>query len=147
MAKFLTQQEADALRALKKHCREKAAFVIPSFGGDLRIPLYSSDNREEFILDISRGSISLGKEKLQTRARTTVILVRVEISGAPHRNPDGEEVKCPHIHLYREGFDDKWAEPLEKHFKNIADPVNVLQEFMDYCNIITKPVIEGALFS
>ena len=112
MGILLTQQEADALLAFEKHYKGKDEFFFPSLGGDLRIPLYSLDNREEFILDISRGSISLEKNKFQTRARTTVILVRVDIGGSPHRNPDGTEIPCPHIHFYKAGFDDKWAEPL-----------------------------------
>ncbi|MFW9280162.1 DUF6978 family protein [Glaesserella parasuis] len=26
-------------------------------------------------------------------------MVRLDIEGPPHRNPDGEEIICPHIHL------------------------------------------------
>jgi hypothetical protein len=147
MSALLTQQEADDLLSFEKHYRGKETFIFPSFGGDLHIPLHSSDNREEFILDISRGSISLEKNKFQTRARTTIILIRVDIGGAPHRNPDGTEIQCPHIHFYKAGFDDKWAEPLSNYFVNIDVPIKMLHEFMDYCKIITKPYIQTELFS
>jgi hypothetical protein len=147
MSMLLTQQEADDLLSCEKHHRGKETFIFPLCGGDLRIPLYSSDNREEFILDISRGRISL-KNKLQTRVRTTIILIRVDIGGAPHRNPDGTEILCPHIHFYKAGYDDKWAEPLSNHFKNInSAPMEILDEFLDYCKIITKPDIRRELFS
>jgi hypothetical protein len=147
MGNFLTQQEADTLLALEKHYKGNEIFKFPSLGGNLRIPLHSTDNREEFILDVSRGSISLEKNKFQTRARTTIILIRVDIGGAPHRNPDGTEIKCPHIHFYKAGFDDKWAEPLSDYFKNATDSIKILHEFMNYCTIITKPSIQEDLFS
>ena len=30
---------------------------------------------------------------------------------APHPNPHGTEIPCPHIHIYREDYDDKCAYP------------------------------------
>jgi hypothetical protein len=147
MSIFLTQQEADALLALEKHYRDTKTFVFPSYGGELRIPVYSLDNREEFILDISRSSISLERNKFQTRARIAIVLARIDIGGAPHRNPDGTEIQCPHIHFYKAGFNDKWAEPLSNYFTNIKDPVKILHEFIDYCNIVTMPTIQEDLFS
>jgi hypothetical protein len=36
-----------------------------------------------------------------------VVLVRLDLGGAPHRNPFDEEIGVPHLHLYREGFGDK----------------------------------------
>jgi hypothetical protein len=142
----ITQQEADTLLALEKHYRGTKTFEFPSFGGDLRIPLHSSDNREEFSLDISRASISLIKNKFQTRARTTVVLVRIDIGGSPHRNPDGVEIPCPHIHFYKSGFNDRWAYPLSDYFVNTNNSIKILQEFMDYCKIITRPTIREDLF-
>ena len=70
------------------------------------------DGREEFLLDIRRARIDLAKGTYQNRGREVVILARLDFGGAPHRNPDGEEIGSPHIHLYREGFGDKWAFPI-----------------------------------
>jgi hypothetical protein len=145
MSVFLTQQEADDLLSLEKHYRGGKEIFI-DLNKNLCIPLHSPDNREEFILDIWRGAISLKKTKFQTRARTTVILVRVDIGGAPHRNPDGIEIQCPHIHFYKAGFDDKWAEPLSNHFINFNDPIKILHEFMKYCKVITRSCVQGVLF-
>jgi hypothetical protein len=141
MGIFLTQQEADDLIDMEKHYSGKEVFAFPLYGGELCIPLHSSDNREEFIFDIWRGSISLKKNKFQTRARTSLILVRVDIGGSPHRNPDGVEIPSPHIHLYKEGFEHKWAYPLSDYFANFDDSIKILDEFMDYCKIITRPSI------
>ncbi len=124
-------------------------FDFPSLGGSLRLPLHSLDKREEFSLDITRGRISLKKNTFQTRARQTIILVRLDLAGPPHRNPDGEELECPHLHLYREGLGDKWACPLPSELAGISDSdiLGLLDAFMNYCAIVKKPVIDGGLFA
>lgn len=147
MTMLLTQQEADALLALEKHFLGDERFDFPSLGGSLRIPLHSSDRREEFSLDITRGRILLEKNTFQTRARKAVILARLDLAGPPHRNPDGEEIDCPHLHLYREGYGDKWAAPLPEAFAGIEDTVELMDAFMDYCRVVAKPIIERVLFT
>lgn len=87
----LTQAEAEALIALEKHRVTEERHSFP-MGGSLVIPLQSSDRRERFLLDISRGRIDLLKGKDQKRGRQMVVLVRLDFGGAPHRNPDGEEL-------------------------------------------------------
>lgn len=117
-------------------------------GGSLRIPLPSEDKREDFMLDITRGRIEISKGTLQNRARQVIILLRLDYGGPLHRNPDGEEIPCPHLHTYREGYSDKWAVPvLTDDFPNIQDPWQTLQDFMDYCNIVDKPNIMRGLFT
>ncbi|WP_260292480.1 DUF6978 family protein [Sedimenticola hydrogenitrophicus] len=147
MSLLLTQQEADALLALEKHYLESDRFSFPSLGGNLRIPLHSADHREEFSLDITRGKIELRKNTFQARGRKAVILARIDIGGPPHRNPDGEEIGCPHLHVYREGYGDKWATPLPETFANHEDAWTTLLEFMDFCNVSTKPTIMQELFT
>src|SRR5688500_3179493 len=136
MSLLLTQQEADALLSLEKHYIGSDRISSPSLGGTLRIPLYSSDHREEFCLDITRGRIKLCKNTFQARARKVVILARIDINGPPHRNPDGEEINCPHLHIYKAGFGDKWAFPLPGKFLNHNDTWVTLFDFMDFCNVV-----------
>lgn len=103
--------------------------------------------KKHSILMLHGGYIALEKITFQTRARKAVVLVRLDIDGPPHRNPDGEEIGCPHIHLYREGYGDKWAYPLPDELKCVLDnPYNLLDKFMDYCHIIGKPIIQRELF-
>ena len=147
MSNLLTQHEANTLLNMEKHYRGYNQFLFPTYGGSLHIPLCSGDNREEFILDIWRSKIELRKNTFQSRARKTIILVRIDIAGSLHRNPDGEEIQCPHIHLYKEGYHDKWAQALPDNFSNPVDISQTLDEFMDYCVIITKPVISRELFT
>lgn len=144
---MLTQQEADALLILEKYDFSNKEYKFPYMGGSLRLSLLSMDQRESFNLDITRGYIALEKITFQTRARKAIVLVRLDIAGPPHRNPDGEEVDCPHIHLYREGYGDKWAYPLPDEFKAVLDdPYDLLDKFMDYCHVTGKPFIDRELF-
>ncbi len=144
----LTQAEADALIRMEK-CRtteDRAEF--PMSGQSLVLPLQSVDKREQFLLDLSRGRIDLLKVKMQNRARQVVVLVRLDLGGAPHRNPDDEEIPVPHLHLYREGYGDKWATPLPAdRFRSTANIGTALEDFMRFCNISRPPHIERGLFA
>lgn len=115
---YFPQAEADELFKMKKYRIDDTHYEFPVLRGMLKIPLQSKDGREEFLFDINRRSIKLEKTTFQTRAKVSLILARVDIGGPPHRNPDGEEIACPHIHLYREGYDDKWAYPLPSNFSS-----------------------------
>lgn len=145
---YLTQAEADSLIAMEKHRQDDRKWKYPDLGGKLEIPLHSLDRREQFTLDVRRGRIDLQKNTLQTRGRRTVVLVRLDFRGAPHRNPDGQLIDSSHIHIYREGFGDKWAVPLpNKQFKNMEDTWQAVEDFMAFCNITKPPFITGGLFT
>ena len=138
----LPQAEADALFAMEKRRSDAAALNYPERGGALTAPLESTDGREKFRLDLRRGRIALGKGSYQNRARETVILARLDFGGAPHRNPDGQSIDSPHVHLYREGYGDKWAFPVpHEHFRNLNDLWRTLGDFMTFCNIVDPPDI------
>ncbi len=144
----LTQTEADALMAMEKVRVSDEVHQYPPLGGELAIPLKSRDRREEFILDISRGSIDLRRGKYQNRARHVVVLVRLDFGGAPHLNPDGAVIPCPHLHVYREGYGDKWAMPASgDHFGDTTDSWRMLEGFFRYCNIVEPPNIQKGLFA
>ena len=136
----VTQAEADALIAMPKVRANEGVWNFPGPGGSVSVPLFSENKRENFLLDVSRGQINLLKATYQNRARQVVILVRLDVNGSPHYNPDGKRMSCPHLHLYREGFGDKWAFPIpDGQFLRIDDRWETLQDFMDYCNIIHPP--------
>lgn len=144
----ITQAEADSLIAMEKHRADEKEWTFPPPGDRLSIPLVSSDKREQFHLDVSRAQIRLTKATFQNRARQAIILVRLDLDGRPHRNPDGIEVSCPHLHVYREGFGDKWANPAPPELRlNSLDLFSVLEAFMAHCNIATPPNIQKGLFS
>ena len=111
------------------------------------MPLLSPDKRESFFLDITRSQINLTKGTYQNRARAVAILARLDFGGAPHRNPDDEEIPCPHLHLYRERYGDRWATSLPaERFSDAGDPW-LLLEFMQFVNITVPPDIRRGLFT
>lgn len=144
----LSQSEADLLLEMEKSKVDDTRWDYPGLGGSITIPLISIDKRENFLLDISRGKIDLLKGTYQNRSRQVVVLVRLDFGGQPHRNPDDREIASPHLHLYREGYGDKWAVPIPANkFPNILDLWQTLEDFMRFCNIIEPPIIEKGLFS
>jgi len=144
----LTQAEANVLIAMEKHRVNEDRTDFPMGGGSVALLLQSLDKREQFLLDLSRGRIDLKKVKMQNRGRQVIVLVRLDLGGAPHRNPDGEEVPAPHLHLFREGYGDKWAVPVPAdRFRNIGDVWTTLEDFMQFCNIIQPPHIDRGLFT
>lgn len=141
---MLTQVEADTQIAMCK------LFVNPKIinfnpGCNLSYKLIGEDQREQFKLDLWRGSIRMSK-KMQTRVRNCIVLVRLEINRSPHTNPDGEMISGTHIHIYKEGYEDRWAYPLNTD--DFKDPSNIWQSFIDfcsYCNISNPPPIQEEL--
>lgn len=143
----LTQSEADALLAMEKRKEDDNIWDYPALGGRISIPLISQDKREKFLLDVSRSGKIVLKGKYQNRARCTLILARFDFGGGIHRNPDGTEVDCPHLHVYREGYGDKWAYPVSADvFADTSDDWQVLNDFMRFCNITDPPMINKVLF-
>jgi hypothetical protein len=143
----LNQAEANAFIGAEKHCAATKEWEFPMFGGKLIIPLTSPANSEEYLLDLSRVQYNLTKSTYQNRVRRMIVLVRLDLGGSPHRNPDGEDIACPHLHIYREGFGDKWACPLPEFFTDPCDAIRTLHEFMEYCNITIVPRFRTGLFA
>ena len=135
----LSQSLADALLAMEKHCLSKDSLNFPSLGDKITLEMASTDLKEEFLLDINRTSIVVKHATLQNRAQKTVILARLCINKG-HRNPDGVDVPAPHLHLYKQGFADKYAHALPAGvFTNTEDIYVTYQEFMKFCNVTVMP--------
>ncbi len=159
---FLTQSEADHLITMPKTKIDDRVYSIPLSGEALQIPIKSADSRENFIFDINRrGQIKFSKCTYQSRARTTIILVRLDVAGPPHTNPfaehvplkyleeyNGIEIPTPHLHLFVEGYHDKWAIPAPKDkFTDVNDLIKTSYEFFSYLNVKEHPYLGENLFS
>lgn len=142
---MLTQAEADALIAMGKNFVNIAAITLPP-GTDETHELIGDDKRELFLLDLWRGTFRLSKLTHQTRGRKVVVLVRLDVDGSPHTNPDGEKIAGNHIHVYREGFEDRWAFPLNPD--EFSNPSSIGQTFVDFCrfcNVRDIPLYQEGL--
>ena len=144
----ITQAEADALIAMEKQRSDDRQWLFPVPGDGLAIPLTSLDKRESFTLDVTRSQIKLTKATYQNRARQAIILMRLDLGGPPHRNPDDAEIPCPHLHVYREGHGDKWAIPAPPDiYPAPADLFTTFQAFMRHCRVVVPPDVQMGLFS
>lgn len=147
MSILLSQVEADELIAMPKRALKDVTYRFPTPGERLIIPLESLDRIEDFILDVTRSRIDLSKVSYQNRARLIVVLMRLDVNGPPHRNPDDELIPCPHLHLYREGYGSKWAFPLpDGKFSSLSDMVQTFSDFMSECNVVEHPTVQQGFF-
>ncbi len=159
MANFITQQEADFFFGMEKYPENNREYQFPNSGGKLILSFTSADKHEKFLFDIYRGSIKITKVVYQNRVRKAYILRRSDFDGAPHLNPEveavplqllephnGKEIPSPHIHLYVEGFGEKWAVPAELLLPiSGKDIYEIMEEFFRYCNVKQLPKITKTL--
>jgi hypothetical protein len=157
---MLSQSEADRLMRLNKKKADNKYYSIPTLGNKIEIPILSFDETESFTLDINSSSLNLKKHTLQERYEKIYILVRLDINGI-HTNPPAEYPPLPifanfigmridqsHLHLYVEGFYDKWAFPIDpNNFSNLNDIYQTFNDFCSYCNIVDPPIIDKELYS
>ena len=142
----LTQDEADYLMRLEKKFTSDIPLVLGAGPLGFTRTLISSDGREQFGLGVYRGSLSL-KYTFQERARAIIPLVRVDVGETlRHTNPDSTLIEGSHIHIYREGYDVKFASPLARFpFRAPDDMMITFEDFARFCNITMIPPITGRL--
>src|SRR5271155_4626295 len=151
----LTQSEADLLLKLPKHAHPGAVLELTtSMPMDQDWDLLSDDRREEFILTIERGRRKNIRLKFQTRARKVIVLARLDLNGSPHRNPGaqpyrpGELLTASHLHLYREGFDDRVAYLVHEvpgFAFSVSDDESALAQFLKFSAVDPIPSIQRGI--
>lgn len=142
----LSQVVADALLALDKYCvKPETVWCYPRPGKTIEVPLRSADGRELFLLDVEKHKVTLSKFKVQSRARRTWVLARLDFGGPPHQNPDGTRIDGSHLHIYNEEYGDKVAIPLSDvpAFCNAAGMADLLDRFMTFCHVVERPKFQG----
>lgn len=140
---MLTQDEFERLHKLEKYLDVDSQGIIwPQRGKKLNISCFSKDNKEQFEININTSKIKIEKVTYQQLYIDKTILFRIDYDGPRHINPDGTFVECPHIHIYKEGWGDKWAYPLSDYI-NIpnADILVLFKKFLEYINVIDIPNI------
>lgn len=139
----MTQEEANGLiqvlkKVLEAGILEAGICKIPVQGkcGVLRLESVFSQ-KDNFLIDINRaGHINPKKFTLQLRYRKETLLLRLDVGGPPHTNPDLTIIPCPHLHIWREGEKrpDVWAYEVPVVFSDVNDKCRTLLDFLRYCN-------------
>jgi len=131
----LTQQEADGLMLVKKLFENKAAIIVNRPYKEERRLISSTNNSDIFYLNINETAIEFGKYTANNRF-FSIPLVRICMDkDSVHENPGGELIKGSHIHLYKEKFGDKFATDLSLCNITGTTTVQVLGQFLAFCNI------------
>lgn len=160
MSHLITQDEADYFFSMEKFPEEQKEYQFPSQGDKLIIPFTSADKHEGFLFDIYRGAIKISKLTYQNRVRKAYILRRLDLDSSAHLNPEvenvplpllepynGKEIATPHLHIYVEGFGEKWAVPADLYLSIAGkDSYEIMEEFFQYCNVKTMPRILKTIF-
>ncbi|MCL2142754.1 MAG: hypothetical protein FWH44_00615 [Methanomassiliicoccaceae archaeon] len=158
----LTGEEAIGLLNMKK---DIVGTTVIKVHNNFTMDLESEDQAEKFIVNFNKGNIAL-RYTDQLRCRVNIPLLRLDVGAGKHVNPrvlspcsprdpfyhihadcvgrvflPGE----PHIHFYREGYNDWWAYPPEG-FTDMSDAAKTTVEFLGKCNVSNLPSIQRALF-
>ena len=140
LEEMLIQEEAD------RYIEEQKAFPNPirikaGYGSDSAYKLVGKISGEEFIFDVWRKSVRISKTTLQNRVMSVHTLVRLDLDAAPHTNPDGEKISEAHIHIYKEGYNDRWAYRLSDYGDfDTSSTRQLIYDFCAYCNMDTTNI-------
>jgi len=143
----LTQEEADELLQMLKKCVDKAV-KLPIYGQRMDYETVSVVQKSErFIISVNRRNLMTDKISYLARyKKDNTILLRLDVAPtSPHINPDilgGEKITGTRLHLYREGFDTKYAIPFEPQDSDLE---KTFYEFLDKFNVKEKPLIVESL--
>lgn len=93
----------------------------------------------KYLLTIKRGNIEKDRFSISIIFKDTYhTLVRIDINGGTHDNPDGTIAPKSHIHIYNDKYDkkDRFAYEINlKDFPDIYNLYNVYMSFLEYNNI------------
>lgn len=71
-------------------------------------------------------------------------LCRIDTAGKDHTNPDGSSVSTPHIHIYQESSETRFAYPLDEidDFIGCDSEASMLLQFLKYFTVINVDSVE-----
>lgn len=143
---MITQQEYEELLKQKKEFIETDHLKLGPHPIKWTREVMSLDTRDTFLVDFTRTSIKISKYSINKRYRKTIILIRY-CSDTPHTNPseyDGKYFPGTHLHLYKEGYDDRIAiDPSDISIDISDDMETVLTKLLNYFNVVTIPAIQN----
>ena len=134
----MDKEKSQELIQVLKRILKAGDFYLPPLGTMDSISLQSeSSAKDKFKVYINR------KNKIVNNKYTLILqypeenLIRIDVNGPDHINPDRSIVPCPHIHLRIKdtGRWDAWAFDLPAIFGDANDCVTTLKDFLQYCHV------------
>lgn len=135
----ISKETFEALMALEKHFLDDKEL---SLDNNWTRDIESLSTKDKFQLDYRHSKIEIRKYSFNHRTRISVVLLRY-CAQKRHTNPDGKVFDGPHLHLFCEGYDDKFAFNVEDILG--IDPLNaskeeVLEKLLEYCHIAKNKI-------
>ncbi len=135
----MTCEDAQRLIHILKNIIETDYYMIPMPGEQNSIDLasvFSGSDRFKVLFNRC-NTIRSNKYTLLLRYGKDHGLLRIDVNGPPHTNPDGTIVECPHIHVqtHEKGHWDAWAYDLPVVFGNTDEMTKTLKQFLEYCSV------------
>lgn len=123
---MLTQRKADELLSQKKEALRRDVFTWLENTRQEEMVTAVQMQELEYLLSLKRNPFEITAQ-LRTRDRH-IGLARID-NAAQHINPDGGVLRCPHLHVYREGEGLAWAEPADWY--QVDQPMQTLLRFLE----------------
>lgn len=111
----LTQDEADRLLEMLKRSLIAELNFPTQEKKEEEFEVIGDTKRDIFVVSIFRGKRNPMKYNFGARIKKSgVLLLELHINPSnKHFNPDGEQIRGNHWHIYREGYGRAWAFPAE----------------------------------
>lgn len=109
--------------------------------------LSSNNGKNTYNLYLSYGKMNVEKISINTvHKQSNKVLVRLDLGNQRHVNPDGTVITSDHIHIYKDGYDEKFAYTLDSdEFKNLfpnpKDRCSLLKAYLEFIKVISVPQI------
>ena len=133
----MTSEQAQELIQVMKKLMLTGTYYFPATGQMNTIPLQSLQSpKDRFTVYVNRKStIVPGKYTINLHYPQEGLL-RIDVKGAVHVNPDLTKVPCPHIHVRTKdtGKWDAWAYDIPAVFGNTDDHISTVKDFLQYCH-------------
>lgn len=123
---MLTQSQADRLIDMLKEAVRSEVLVWQKGLRQDELVVAVGEAKLQFVLTMKRGPFEI-RLHIRTKDRN-IGLVRLD--GHPyHTNPDGTELRNqPHLHVYREGHELAFAEPVDWY--DVNNPLATFEHFL-----------------
>ena len=155
----LTQETVETLIKIEKVLLNLLNIYIPQEPHQTeKYPLGYKDintlfNINDLHIEMFRGSKNPKKVSYKLLYKRMFNLIRLDMYGTRHINPDGKifETNTPHLHIYDEIHKDKWAYSVPLEFSNTEDIIQTFKDFLSFLKVINvseiKIIHQGGVFN